>query len=367
MAAASTIYFAIPDADTPSGGVSVILEHVSLLQRGGYRAVPLVRKAHARYRFGFTGAHETLSFHHDPKLPAAWQPGSFLVRVRRAFALGLERLADRFRSSVTSYPRAWPQRGDIVVVPEFWCSSLDTIYPEPDRVMLMQGQSPMVSARPDYVRLPLIYGATIVTSRSTEALAKRLGLACVQFVPVAVGSGGGLKFTAQKRRQIAYMPRKRAEEVDVVIHLLRRSPELADYRFVPIDNMVWSQVAEVLNDSLFFLSFSDREGFGLPPAEAMLAGCIVIGYTGVGGAEYFDEDSGIVVPDSDFVGVIAAVEGAAREYEENPARLDQLRRRASDRIARDYSPERMRAALLAAWQSILAELTGDMERFRLTN
>lgn len=367
MAAASTIYFAIPDADTPSGGVSVILEHVSLLQHDGYRVVPLVNKADARYQFGFSDSHDALNFHYDAALPAPWVPGSYAVRLRHSVVKGMERIASRLRSSIKYHPGARPGRGDIVVVPEFWCSPVDTIYPEPDRVLMIQGQSHVLVARPDYDRLPEAYGAAIVTSRSTEALAHRMGLKHVHFVPVAVGTGGGLQFTEQKRRQIAYMPRKRPEEVDVVTHLLRKSPGLADYQFVPIDNMVWPQVADVLSQSLFFLSFSEKEGFGLPPAEAMLAGCIVIGYNGVGGAEYFDEDSAIVVPDSDFVGVIAAVEDAVREYEENPARLDQLRKRASDRIARDYSPERMRAALLAAWQSILAEMTGDIARFRLTN
>lgn len=367
MAAASTIYFAIPSADTPSGGVSVILEHVSLLQSAGYRVVPLVNQADARYQFGFSGDHGALNFHHDPALPEPWVPSSYGGRLQRLFRRKLPRAVSRLRSLRSSHPRARPERGDIVVVPEFWCSLLDKTYSEVDRVLLIQGQSHILLPGPDYARLPEVYGATIATSRSTKALADRLGLGNVHLVPVAVGTGGGLQFTKQKRRQIAYMPRKRPEEVDFVTRLLKKSSVLAGYQFVSIDNMVWPQVTEVLNDSLFFLSFSDREGFGLPPAEAMLAGCIVIGYDGVGGAEFFDADSGVVLPDSDFVAVINAVEDAVREYEADPTRLDQLRKAASERIAREYSAEKMRTALLAAWQSILEELTGDTARFRQAN
>ena len=35
-----------------------------------------------------------------------------------------------------------------------------------------------------------------------------------------------------------------------------------------------------------FLTFSNQEGFGLPPVEAMACGCLVVGYHGHGGKEF---------------------------------------------------------------------------------
>ena len=46
-------------------------------------------------------------------------------------------------------------------------------------------------------------------------------------------------------------------------------------------------VADILRESQVFLSFGHPEGFGLPPAEALACGCLVIGYHGGGGREYF--------------------------------------------------------------------------------
>ena len=43
-----------------------------------------------------------------------------------------------------------------------------------------------------------------------------------------------------------------------------------------------------LKNSKIFLSFSNLEGFGLPPLEAAVMGNIVIGYTGQAGKEYWN-------------------------------------------------------------------------------
>ena len=58
---------------------------------------------------------------------------------------------------------------------------------------------------------------------------------------------------------------------------------------MPIDGMNLDEVAQLLAKSKIFLSFSELEGFGLPPVEAALAGNLVIGYTGEAGREYWLE------------------------------------------------------------------------------
>ena len=90
----------------------------------------------------------------------------------------------------------------------------------------------------------------------------------------------------KKKRQISYMPRKNKRESDVVVAICQsRRPQ---WKFVPIQNCSHSEVVNILLDSICFLSFGHPEGFGLPVAEAMICGCFVIGYSGLGGRELFN-------------------------------------------------------------------------------
>jgi glycosyltransferase involved in cell wall biosynthesis len=80
----------------------------------------------------------------------------------------------------------------------------------------------------------------------------------------------------------------------------------------------------------------------------MAMGCITIGYTGVGGAEFFTPEVGVPVPDDDIVGFYRAVVDTVREYDADPSRLDAMRRRASDHILSTYTRQKSAKALLKA-------------------
>jgi Glycosyl transferases group 1 len=89
-----------------------------------------------------------------------------------------------------------------------------------------------------------------------------------------------------KENLITYMPRKLADHSSKVMFFLRnRLP--AHWRIQAIDGLNEDGVADLLQRSKIFMSFSHFEGFGLPPLEAALCGNQVIGYTGQGGKEYW--------------------------------------------------------------------------------
>lgn len=103
-----------------------------------------------------------------------------------------------------------------------------------------------------------------------------------------------------RRRQIAYMPRKRPVEAILLRGIFANLyPQWADVPWVEISGMQRGQVAQVLAQSQVFASLSQHESLGLPPLEAMAAGCLVAGFTGQGGAEYATSENGRWVAEGD--------------------------------------------------------------------
>ena len=91
---------------------------------------------------------------------------------------------------------------------------------------------------------------------------------------------------SNKENLITFMPRKLADHSSKVLFFLRNHLP-AHWRIQPIDGLKEAGVADLLQRSKIFLSFSLFEGFGLPPLEAALSGNQVIGYTGQGAKEYW--------------------------------------------------------------------------------
>ena len=60
--------------------------------------------------------------------------------------------------------------------------------------------------------------------------------------------------TNKKRRQLAFMPRKNLCDSQVVAALLSKQSWFADWDLVPISNCTQTEVAQILQDSLY-LSF----------------------------------------------------------------------------------------------------------------
>ena len=92
----------------------------------------------------------------------------------------------------------------------------------------------------------------------------------------------------KKKNLITYMNRKLPQHSNLVISYLK--PNLSKkWKLHNLQNLSEKKTYDLLKKSKIFLSFSNLEGFGLPPLEAALAGNSVIGYTGEGGNEYWQE------------------------------------------------------------------------------
>jgi glycosyltransferase involved in cell wall biosynthesis len=100
--------------------------------------------------------------------------------------------------------------------------------------------------------------------------------------------------------QLAFMPRKGAHHVRSIQGILHhRAPDLREIPWIAIDGRNEAEVAAILGRSAFFLSTGLREGFGLPPLEAMACGAMVVGFRAGGGSEYATQENGFWVADED--------------------------------------------------------------------
>ncbi len=141
-----------------------------------------------------------------------------------------------------------------------------------------------------------------------------------------------------KQRWITYMPRKLPDHAARMRRYLQ-SVLRDGWELRPIDQLDERGVAELLARSSIFLSFSELEGYGLPPVEAALAGNLVVGYTGQGGREYFARPLFREIPNGDFLQYVEAVKAAIREVEQGAAQTEEAREQRA-RLVQMHSAER---------------------------
>jgi glycosyltransferase involved in cell wall biosynthesis len=146
------------------------------------------------------------------------------------------------------------------------------------------------------------------------------------------------------------MPRKRSDEIDVVLRLAASA--LEGWEVVPIDGMSQGEVANVLRRSAIFLSFSQHEGYAMPPLEALASGCFVMGFDGFGGREYFDPRFTLRIEDGDLVAFGDALAGWLGTYEWT-SETERRAREASSFALSHYSPDREQKDIVAFYEHFL--------------
>ncbi|WP_157935890.1 glycosyltransferase family 4 protein [Paracoccus zhejiangensis] len=340
----SRILFYIPAINAPVGGAGVLLEWAAWLGQEGYAVGLFSDEPGQTYPY----------IAHD--LTVGYEP---VVKHRKMAWLPLRQRL-RTPGYWTPTPSARNVRpDDLIVVPEFAAELIIRSFPENRRVLVVQAQDWLVngSLTRDYIASN--FEAVIATSQICSDAIELLGLPPALRVPLAIDRSL-FAFGEAKKQVIAYMPRRRGAEVRLIVDALKMRGKLQDFEFRPLDGMTRAEVAANLRDALVFLAFSQSEGFGLPPAEAMASGCLVIGYTGAGGDEYFDGDVGFPISDGNVGAYVRKVEEVVQRHRADPAALDAMRRRASARILEVYDPAGSRAALLAAFAGIAGEVRAAM-------
>lgn len=310
------IWYLCPDTNVPTGGVRVIYRHVDLLNSVGIPAAVV----HVRAGFSCTWfAHET--------------------RVVSA--------ADVVLSTA-----------DILVVPEYYGPSLADL-PDGPRVVILNQNTYRTFAGHGATAMWRRYAgseslAAIVVVSQDNAEYARYAFPGARVACVRDSVDGNLFHPADKPpgRVIGYMPRRRDADARQVLDLLEIRGCTDNWEIARIEGRTEEQTAAILRTCSIFLSFSEQEGFGMPPAEAMACGCYVVGFTGLAGREFFDPDICTPVEEGNVLAFAQATERAMAEFDKNSQAVRDRGLAASDRIRSRYSPQAQLDELVAFYASL---------------
>ena len=85
----------------------------------------------------------------------------------------------------------------------------------------------------------------------------------------------------------------------------------------------------------------------------MACGCIVIGYHGMGGKEFYRPEYCFQVETGNIIDVAKTVEQVLSLFESDPESLYEKAANASDFIRKNYSPEIQKRDVLEFWNGLL--------------
>ena len=110
------------------------------------------------------------------------------------------------------------------------------------------------------------------------------------------------EISRHKELAISFMPRKAPYEAGLIKDIFHRCyPELDGVEWIEIDGQSHSEAMKRLGRTALFLSLAHREGFGLPPIEAMSLRTLVVGFHGGGGLEYATSRNGYWLNEGELV------------------------------------------------------------------
>lgn len=325
------IYYYCPDSNEPIGGIKKIYLHVDILNKSGIPASVL---------------------HHQKGFRCDW----FMNSTEIAYFKKIVITKNDFIALPEFYNLAYmnPRRRD-TGSKNFW-----KVFETPaKKVIFNQGTYLTFNgnslAKDELINLhndKQIVAAMTVSEDGERFL--RHAFPHLRIFHIRNSVNAGLFHPRTKKRQISFMPRRNRDHVVSLINALKFRGVLDDFTLSAIEDKTEKQVAEIMGESLLFLSFGILEGFSLPPAEAMACGCIVIGYHGMGGREYFNPDFCYPIETGNVLDFAGTVEQVLDIYKKDPGLLERKALNASSFIREQYSEQKEKEDILRCWEALLA-------------
>ena len=354
------LFFWVPDDSTPRGGIKQIDRHVEILERAGIEACVL------QTQLGFVSAwfeHRARIAYLGESLPRRAHRWACSRVKRWAPAADLNLFAGRrikIADGSGSYREHRLSASDLLVMPEYLGASLADASIELPMAIFNQnvhstfwGYGFAGNAGETVYSRPNVLGAVVVSEHNRRYLEYAFEGLDVHRVVNGIDSALFHPNDSPRYRRVAFMPRKKPQHLEQLINILANRGAFKGWELTPIDGMDEASVAETLRHCFVFLSTCYEEGFGLPPVEAGMAGCLVVGYTGSAADEYFEEGLCERVDQDDILGFAEAIERTLGWVETDEAQAIERGRAFSEFLTERYSLEREAESVLTAWRALL--------------
>lgn len=349
------VYYLCPDSDKPIGGIRKIYRHVDILNNAGIKAYVL---------------------HHQDGFSCAWfSHGTSIMTTNRADineydylvipevyvhlmlpVLTTERSSyqQRIKNSIKSLGKSFRKARQNHAFRKLLELPCNKVIFNQNCYYTFSGYPDPLSTYKNPYKEQTIRALITVSEDSENYLRYALPRLPIYRIHNAIDPAH-FYFESNKSKQACYMPRKNLGDSQQVISLLQLNAALKDFSVVAIDNMSEADVAKTMRESLIFLSFGYPEGFSLPPAEAMACGCIVIGYHGGGGKEFFHKDFSYPIEVGDIVGFSKTVQDVIQALEYDQEQYKSMGFSASEYIHKHYSQDIERSEVVSSWEEILKD------------
>jgi len=343
-----TVYYLCPEHKSPVGGVRVIYRHVDILNKHEIPAYVV---------------HKTRGFRVDwfeNDTPIVYWHNNLFDRLEAKVRRRLD------PNTVIELPISGgtaPKIGaaDILVIPEMYGPDLATAYGRGVKKVVLNQNCYLTFRGYSFNRDRLISPyhhkdvlATLINSVDGEKYLKYAFSELPLFRFRLSINPDLFSYVGDKKKQICFSRIKNEADAMQVMNILKFRGALKDFEIMPFINLPQNEVARIYKESLLFLSFGYPEGFGLPPAEAMACGCVVIGFHGGGGREFFKPEFSYPIEQGDIADFARTVEEVILTYKETPEYVLEKGRKAAAYIQEHYSPKIEEQEVIAAWEAILS-------------
>jgi hypothetical protein len=256
---------------------------------------------------------------------------------------------------IIEFDQLRPDANQILVIPEDQLHVLPTITHWPQKLVIYIQNEFYSGAQLSDGLSYRDYGVmdVISTTRSIDAYIRhRHPGVKSHLVPYAIDTGV-FKPAQIKREAIAYLPRKRPIEASYLRDSFRYAfPDLRGWDWWPLVNESEANVAAAMGEAGVFLSLGRLESLGLTPLEAMACGCVVAGFTGIGGREYATPANGFWAAEDDFPSCIKQLRAAVELAQTNSLPRVAYHEACWATLAK-YSQHAFVAGVRMAWEAIL--------------